>query len=532
MKRAAIYARYSTDLQSERSTADQINLCRGYAQREGLEVVETFEDKALSGASMINRDSLLDMLSQARAGHFDVIVVEALDRLSRDMEDLAGIHKRLQFCGVEIRAVHDGPVNTVLVGLRGLVGQLYREDNVHKIRRGLSGRIKQGLSAGGRAYGYRPDPNQKGQLLINEDEAKVVRRIFKEFLAGSSPRSIAQRLNRDGIQPPRGDRWNASTINGNYERGTGILHNHLYDGKLAWNKVRMIRDPDTGKRLSRPNPRGAWEIADVREYRILPEGQFEQAAQLRSPDRRKRPEQYRRPKRILSGLLKCEACGAGMTACGKDRSGRVRIRCSAARESGTCPDPKTFYLDAVERVVIDALAAELRSPEHVVRFVEIYVQERKRLVTESNRAKASLAKKVAQKKREMDRIVDAIANGSVNAPDVRHKMDALRSERDRLQAELESVPTLPEVVELHPMAMKRYEEKLLVLKDELQRGLDDGNGVGANALRDLLETVVVGRHPDMPGGIRVHITGKLNALIGAPGFGATSVVNGGSGGGT
>jgi site-specific DNA recombinase len=74
--------------------------------------------------------------------------VEALDRLSRDMEDLAGIHKRLSFLGIEIRAVHEGVVNTVLVGLRGLVGQLYREDIAHKVRRGQAGRIKSGLHAG------------------------------------------------------------------------------------------------------------------------------------------------------------------------------------------------------------------------------------------------------------------------------------------------------------------------------------------------------------------------------------------------
>ena len=61
------------------------------------------------------------------------MIVEALDPLSRDMEDLAGIHKRLSFLGIEIRAVHEGIVNTVLVGLRGLVGQLYREDNAHKV---------------------------------------------------------------------------------------------------------------------------------------------------------------------------------------------------------------------------------------------------------------------------------------------------------------------------------------------------------------------------------------------------------------
>lgn len=133
--RAVIYARFSTDLQNERSVEDQVALCRTYASRESFEVVGLYEDRARSGASILGRDGLLQLLEGARTRQFDVVIVEALDRLSRDMEDLAGIHKRLTFVGVEIRAVHEGVVNTVLVGLRGLVGQLYREDNAHKIRR-------------------------------------------------------------------------------------------------------------------------------------------------------------------------------------------------------------------------------------------------------------------------------------------------------------------------------------------------------------------------------------------------------------
>ena len=135
-------------------------LCRHYASHANIDVIGVYEDRARSGGSIMGRDGLLRLMDRAKDGSFDIVVVEALDRLSRDMEDLAGIHKRLSFLGIEIRAVHEGVVNTVLVGLRGLVGQLYREDNAHKVRRGLSGRVGQGLSAGGRAYGYAPSTDR------------------------------------------------------------------------------------------------------------------------------------------------------------------------------------------------------------------------------------------------------------------------------------------------------------------------------------------------------------------------------------
>jgi len=91
MRRAAIYARFSTELQHERSIDDQVAVCRSYAERNELEVVGVFDDRARSGASIYGRDGLLSLLDSARDGAFDVIVIEALDRLSRDQEDLAGI---------------------------------------------------------------------------------------------------------------------------------------------------------------------------------------------------------------------------------------------------------------------------------------------------------------------------------------------------------------------------------------------------------------------------------------------------------
>src|SRR5215471_787791 len=212
--RAVIYARFSTDLQDERSIEDQVALCRDYARRENLHVVAVFDDRARSGASILNRDGLLTLMERAKSNAFDVVVVEALDRLSRDMEDLAGIHKRLTYRGIQIRAVHEGVVNTVLVGLRGLVGQLYREDNAHKVRRGQSGRVRAGLAGGGITFGYAEVTGEPGKRTINESEAEIVRRIFSEYVTGRTPRQIAGDLNRDGIAPPRSRQWNASTLNG------------------------------------------------------------------------------------------------------------------------------------------------------------------------------------------------------------------------------------------------------------------------------------------------------------------------------
>ena len=160
MKRTAIYARFSTELQQERSIDDQISLCRNYAAKNELDVVAKYEDRARSGASIYGRDGLTALLDAAREGKFEVVLTEALDRLSRDQEDLAGIWKRLNFLGIELRAVHEGTADQIQIGVRGLLGSLFLVDLAHKVRRGMQGVVRDGRSPGGRAYGYRPTPWQ------------------------------------------------------------------------------------------------------------------------------------------------------------------------------------------------------------------------------------------------------------------------------------------------------------------------------------------------------------------------------------
>ena len=514
MKKAVIYARFSTDLQNERSIEDQITLCRDYTSREEMNVVEVYEDRARSGGSVMGRGGLLRLLDQARQRSFDVVVVEALDRLSRDMEDLAGIHKRLSFLGIEIRAVHEGVVNTVLVGLRGLVGQLYREDNAHKVRRGLAGRIGQGLNAGGRAYGYAPVAGEKGKRTIVEVEAEIVRRIFDEYVAGRTPREIAHDLNNECILPPRGRSWNASTINGNMQRGTGIIQNELYAGRLVWNKVRMVKDPDTGKRLSRPNPKNDWQTVDMPGLRIVSQELFDTAQSRKRACGQKHPNQQRRPRHMLSGLLRCGACGAGMSTNGKDNSGRIRIRCSAATESGSCHDAKTFYLKTVESAVLAGLENEMRHPQVIAEYVRTYHEERKRLSAKANAKRAHLELRLGELNREIDRLVDAIAKGHGDPAVLGPRSSALNEERKQVALELSVEPAVNDTISLHPAVLARYKEQLVELQDALSKGINAGDSEAAEAIRGLVETVTVFRDPSRPGGVMIEIVGRLNALLG------------------
>jgi site-specific DNA recombinase len=261
MTLAAIYARYSSDNQRDASIEDQVRQCRARVDQEQWQLGEVYSDHAISGATTL-RPSYQKMLEDARAGRFDVLVAEALDRLSRDQENIAGLFKQLCFAGVRLVTLSEGEIGELHVGLKGTMNVLFLKDLAHKTRRGLEGRIRQGKSGGGLCFGYdvvrKVDTSGEalhGERHINEVEAAIVRRIFQEFAKGRSPRAIAQSLNKEDVLGPAGGSWGPSTIYGNWQRGTGILNNELYIGRLVWNRQQFIKDPNTGRRQPDSTPK-------------------------------------------------------------------------------------------------------------------------------------------------------------------------------------------------------------------------------------------------------------------------------------
>ena len=151
--RAVIYARYSSDQQRTTSIDDQIRLCKEKIAREGWTLVQVYRDAAISGATTL-RPGYQAMLEGAREAAFDVVVAEALDRLSRDQEDIAALFKRLQFAGIQLVTLGEGEIGVLHIGLKGTMNALFLKDLADKTRRGLRGRVEAGKSGGGNAYGY------------------------------------------------------------------------------------------------------------------------------------------------------------------------------------------------------------------------------------------------------------------------------------------------------------------------------------------------------------------------------------------
>ena len=221
MTRAALYARYSSDNQREASIEDQFRLCREHAGRERWQIVGSYEDAAISGASTILRPGIQWLMRDAQHGEFNILLAEALDRISRDQADVATLFKHLKFAGVTIVTLAEGEISELHVGLKGTMNALFLKDLAMKTHRGLRGRVEKGKAGGGLCYGYRVvkkfDGNGepiRGDREIVPEEADTIRRIFREFASGKSPKAIAVDLNRDGVPGPLGRAWGDTPASG------------------------------------------------------------------------------------------------------------------------------------------------------------------------------------------------------------------------------------------------------------------------------------------------------------------------------
>jgi site-specific DNA recombinase len=506
MLRAVIYARFSSDKQSARSIEDQIALCRAFCEREGISVTEVYEDRAISGAATVNRPGWLRLMSDARSRKFDVVVAEALDRISRDQEDLAGIHKRLTFLNIDILTLQDGKAGPIHIGIKGLLGELYLKDLAQKTKRGQAGVIRDGRHNGGRSFGYAPIVGQPGQLSILETESAVVRRIFADYIAGYSPRDIAAKLNGEGLKGPRGGAWNASTIGGSRKRQNGILQNELYRGRIVWNRQSFIKDPETGRRVSRPNPNTEWMKVDAPELRIIDDATWE-AVQQRRADRGGERAYASRPRHLLSGLLKCGCCGSGYIVSGSDKRGRY-LRCSRMIETGLCKNRRTVGIDAIETCVLEGIEHHLAAPDLIAEFVREYHRAWRELRISKDRRRNDLEKRLLQVRAQIEGVVDLLVSMRSRALEVR--LGELERERDRIEGQLAEVA--PEVVELHPNVALVYRKKVQDLKATLALA-DEGNRAEAfQAIRELIEKIVI--HPTGPyKAVNIEIHGKLAALL-------------------
>jgi site-specific DNA recombinase len=339
----------------------------------------------------------------------------------------------LQFAGIKFVTLGEGEIGALHIGLKGTMNALFLKDLADKVRRGLRGWVENGKSGGGNAYGYdvvrmfdAVGEPVRGERRINPVEAEVIREIFVRYAAGASPRKIAMELNARGVSAPSGGAWSASTLNGNRARGTGVLNNEMYIGRLVWNRLRYAKDPETGKRRSRANENEAVITSDAPELAIVPQEVWNtvraRQAELDKSGSPKRDGQggaaddapapfwsKQRPRYLFSELMRCSVCGGGFSKISASHFG-----CSTARNKGESVGANrlTIRRDLLEAIVMDGLRNRLMDPVLFKAFAQEFTAEWNRLQAEAGANLSQLRAEHERVDRQIERLVDALAEGA------------------------------------------------------------------------------------------------------------------------
>ena len=204
----AIYARYSNGPnQTDQSIEGQVADCRAYAERNGIQIVEIYADRHISGKSIVGRNEFQRMLHDAEQHRFECVIVWKIDRFGRDRQDIAISKMKLKKAGVRLmyaeEAVPEGPEGIILESVLEGLAEYYSADLRQKILRGMRETAKKGQYCGQPLpIGYAVDEDR--HIIIDEEKAAVVREAFQMHIAGAQTKELIELFRKNGITGRRG----------------------------------------------------------------------------------------------------------------------------------------------------------------------------------------------------------------------------------------------------------------------------------------------------------------------------------------
>jgi len=489
-KRAVIYARYSSPLQSPASIEDQNAEGKRYIKRIGLDFCGAYSDSSLHAEAIEHRPGLLRLLDDMERKQFDVIVIEQIDRLARSLGDAASMYEVMQFLGVELHTPTGGPVTSIEVAFKGWQAAEHNKDLAVKVRRGLEGKIRRGGHVGKVPFGYKlvytKDETPVRVRVIDPAAAAVVRRIFEEYLSGVGSTEICWRLNAEGIAGPRGGDWRPHTLLGDIQAGTGILRNPLYVGKVRFGALKQKKDPRTGRRKNIYTDPSTHLWHDEPKLRIVDQELYDRVQQRLSEQGGRRLDARRAPKFLFSGVIKCGLCGGGYV-----QSSDATLVCSWRLYKRTCNNTRRLERTVVEDAVLDGLRRTLLQPALVAKFAETYLDEAKAWKNRMSADQVDLAAALSDVETAIRNLVERLKRATPVIEDLlMTELNGLGQRKTELEARIAAANNVaPEVPNPEALAM-RLQEQVSSLRSQLSVPGAEGERA-RNAIRALVDKIEI-----------------------------------------
>jgi site-specific DNA recombinase len=485
--RAVIYARVSTAEQARKSARDpaegscetQLQLCRVEAKRLGATVVGEYKDEGITGTAN-DRPEYMELLAAAARGEFELILANEQSRLWRNEAETHRCVEDMLYREIRI-VTRDGydssndatswsltvKAKTDADDVKRTAKRVYEEH----MKKAKAGRI-----VGGCPYGYRhrhvTNPSQldrHGNAVvleirreINPEQAKTVRRIFKDFAEGRSCRDIATELNDAGIPSP-GSTWARKTrrcsgwvANAVYS----MLQNPMYCGQYIWNRVKWKKPP--GKKMRKQfkrRPSEDWIVTAMPQLRIIDEELWERV-RVRVRARKNDNPKLKcggKSRYVLSGLLRCGECGAHFTL-----NCATHYRCASV-DTNACSNTERLRRDVAEDLLLRPILNDLLDPRMVALMAKemqsYYAERAAELQTKAASRPAELVTLDARIARLKERV--RAGDPDMTTDELQATIDRAQGKREELLAAQPEARASAKILTLLPKAAALYRKQIL-----------------------------------------------------------------------
>lgn len=449
MKTAVIYARYSSDSQTEQSIEGQVRVCKEYAERNDILILDQYIDRAMTGTND-NRPDFQRMIKDSSNKKWDYVLVYKLDRFSRNKYETT-IHKHtLSLNGVKVLSamenIPDSPEGIILESLLEGMNQYYSAELAQKVKRGMNETRQKGNFTGGTIiYGYKVE-NHK--VKINEEEAEVVRYIFKQYSLGVYVKDIIKALNEKQIYH-RNKPFAKNTI-------YNMLKNEKYSGIYRFRS----------------------EVFENMYPAIINHNIYDKVRrkiELNKYGKRSINVTY-----LLKQKLTCGYCGKSINAeCGTTKKGKriYYYKCLGRKHNLGCKK-ESIRKEELEEFIIDILIKKLKNKEFIQSMVDSVYNLQENLLNNNIKLQMILKEK-EQKQKSIDNIVKAIENGIISTS-TNNRLNELENELEILNKQIlieESNKTTKieketifkyyvDALKLNPQMLINYLIKQIVIYDD------------------------------------------------------------------
>ena len=456
IKYTALYERLSRDdeMQGEsNSIVNQKRYLEEYAQAQGFKNIRHFTDDGYSGTNF-KRPGFQEMIAAIEAGEIDVVCVKDLSRLGRDYI-MTGHYMERYFPEHRVRYISlldgidtgvDSTANDI-TPFRAIMNDMYAKDISKKIKSVKRDKQRKGQFIGGKPmYGYKMHPTEKNKIVIDEEVAPIVWRIFSLALSGISCRKIATTLNEEGVPTPSAYcGWkarNTGPYSGQWssERISEMLKNETYIGNMV--QGRMVKISYKSKKCLRQSPEN-WVVVEGTYEPIIDPETFQKVQMLVNSRKHTRSRTY---DFLLKGLIFCHECGYPMAvinrknAAGEDRLFFVCRTYQRFTKAGVC----TCH-SIKEETVNEAVLAKVREvcqayldPERLRPIAEEEVEKAKK-AAKCEAEIQSLQSKITALTTKLDQMYMDRLNGLLPEEDFRRIYQKVKMDRTVLEDRLKNL---------------------------------------------------------------------------------------------